>query len=87
MALIKLYADRMTCVSCEPAIKGALSALDGVENVELDLNIGQIHITRSINKFQDLIAALASAGYPAVIDLGGVSPFSHNKSGDSCCCG
>ena len=58
-----------------------------VENVEVDLNIGQTHIARSTNKFQDLIAALASAGYPAVIDLGGVSPFSHNKSGDSCCCG
>ena len=87
MALIKLYADHMTCVSCINQIKSALGSMEGVERVDVDLDIGQIQITRSFSKFQDLIAALALAGFPAVIDLGGISPYIKNRGSDSCCCG
>jgi copper chaperone CopZ len=87
MAQIKLYADNMTCASCVNSIKAALGVMEGVENVEIDLDAGHIRVERSFSKFQDLIASLGEAGFPAVIDLGGISPFTKSSGGNSCCCG
>jgi copper chaperone CopZ len=40
MALIKLYADHMRCVSCINQIKSVLEPMQGVERVDVDLDIG-----------------------------------------------
>lgn len=34
----------MTCGNCEKAVKGALSNLDGVENVAIDLKAGKVDV-------------------------------------------
>ena len=36
------------------SIKSVLEPMDGVERVDIELEIGQIRIARSLNQFQDL---------------------------------
>ena len=54
----------MTCQHCVMAVKKALGYLDGVQNIEVDLNKGEVHLENSKDISSDKIReAIENAGY------------------------
>ncbi len=54
----------MTCEHCVAAVRTEIGALDGVEQVDVDLGSGAVTVTSSIELADaDLTAAVDEAGY------------------------
>ena len=54
----------MTCVHCVAAVRSEIVGLDGVEQVDVDLDSGRVTITSSTDIADDaLAAAVDEAGY------------------------
>jgi copper chaperone CopZ len=81
MSEINLNVSGMTCGSCVKHVTNALKALDGVEDVSVDLATGKVKVTRATVKTDDLIAALIEDGYPAQLDVGAATQV---KQGGGC---
>jgi len=57
----------MTCAHCVGAVSGELSALDGVEAVQVDLGTGAVTVTSAAALPQDQVReAVDEAGYELV---------------------
>ncbi|ASK62804.1 copper-binding protein [Virgibacillus phasianinus] len=58
----------MTCGHCEQAVKGALTALNGVEGVEVHLTAGKVDVTYDDAKvtIAAMRAAIEEQGYDVV---------------------
>ncbi len=63
---VKLAVANMTCVSCVPIVKGALSAVPGVIKVVVSAQTASAVVTFDDQKatVEALIAAVTNAGYP-----------------------
>lgn len=66
---VKLAVANMTCVSCVPIVKGALSAIPGVTKVVVSAPTASATVTFDDQKatVEALIAAVTNAGYPTKI--------------------
>ena len=63
-----LKVDGMSCQNCARKVKDALSGVDGVTAVEIDLDAGEARIRWSASEnLQPLIDALKKAGYPGSV--------------------
>jgi copper chaperone len=95
MEAVELKVDGMTCGSCVNAVSRALSAVPGVETVDvrLETGIATVRGGQVTEQVKALLGALATAGYSAraagatdaqPIDNGSahVSP-----AASGCCCG
>lgn len=61
-----LSVEGMSCNSCVKHVNVALRALEGVQNVEVDLESGQVSVMHDPKlPTQQLLTALDEAGYPA----------------------
>lgn len=59
-----LTVTGMTCEHCVAAVRSEIGALDGVEQVDVDLVSGAVTVTSSIEVADDdLTAAVDEAGY------------------------
>jgi copper chaperone CopZ len=56
----------MTCGHCERAVRDELSAVAGVEAVDVDLESKDVVVTGAGLTTADLVAAIDEAGYEAV---------------------
>ena len=65
MAVTSTYTvTGMTCSHCVQAVTGELSALPGVEEVEIDLTSGAVTVTSELPLTDDEVrAAVDEAGY------------------------
>lgn len=63
---VKLAVANMTCVSCVPIVKGALSAVPGVTKVAVSAEAASATATFDDQKttVEALIKAVTNAGYP-----------------------
>jgi len=86
MAQINLNVSGMTCGSCVKHVKKMLESLEGVSNVNVDLQFGKAYLDRTNDRSDDLISALNEDGYPSSLDMDGSIHVPRKKSG-SCCCG
>ena len=70
-ALAEYEIDKLTCGSCVSNIENALSGLDGVGSVEVNLTSNRGRVTYDPNEIgSDAIAsAITDAGYPASVRL------------------
>jgi copper chaperone CopZ len=59
--------DGMTCAHCQRAVTEEISAVDGVESVDVDLTTGTVIVTaaRPVNRGH-IAAAVDEAGYVVV---------------------
>lgn len=56
--------EGMNCVSCANAVRGAVLALPGVAEAEVDLGGGKVTVTgEAMPDAGDLVRAVAAAGY------------------------
>ena len=53
----------MSCGHCESAVKGKVSAVEGVENVDVDLDTKLVTVTGTNLSDESLRAAIDDAGY------------------------
>lgn len=53
----------MSCGHCESAVKGKVSAVEGVENVDVDLDTKVVTVTGTNLSDESLRAAIDDAGY------------------------
>ena len=67
---INFTVSGMHCGSCEMLIKDELGELSGVSNPEIDFKSGKgsVFLNLGLNKPDDIIKAIANAGYKAIID-------------------
>ncbi len=63
-----LSIEGMHCVSCQERVKRALQQVEGVEYVDIDLDVGRavIHFDSAPARDADLVEAVRQAGYKAV---------------------
>lgn len=66
---VKLAVANMTCVSCVPIVRGALSAVPGVTEAVVSAQTASATVTFDDQKTtaEALIAAVTNAGYPAKV--------------------
>ena len=85
---ILMEVTGMTCGSCVRHVTGALKAVDGVEDVAVDLASGRVAVRgRPGTAPTRLTSALADAGYPARIVEGVASSSAApaRRTGGCCC--
>ena len=58
-----LLVDGMTCSKCEAAVKGALNSVDGVENVNVNLETGEVDVDHNDVDPLVLETAIEEEGY------------------------
>ncbi|WLR53230.1 copper chaperone CopZ [Bacillus tianshenii] len=59
-----LNVKGMTCGHCEKAVRGALSELDGVSNVHVNLETGKVDVEHSDNVTEaQMVEAVEDQGY------------------------
>lgn len=97
MEAVQLSVNGMTCGSCVKAATRALSAVPGVDAVDVRLETGMASVRGQdlAGKVPAMIAALAEAGYEARAAASapgpGLPPMrgcgSGGKAGTGCCCG
>jgi len=65
MKEITLDVTGMSCGHCKASVEGSLNALDGVSNVEVDLDNGKVKVTYDEDKVQQikLREAIEDQGY------------------------
>lgn len=61
-----LSVEGMSCGHCEKAVKGALSSLDGVSSVDVDLASKQVIVEGENLQDDSLKNAIEDAGYDLV---------------------
>lgn len=64
MNSIELQVQGMSCGACVKHVSQALQALEGVDQVSVNLDDGRVSVGGNADA-QSLIAALDAAGYPA----------------------
>ena len=64
---IELTVENIKCNGCMNTIKGAMLKMEGVEEINIDLETEHIHIegNESMDK-ESIVKKLASLGYPEV---------------------
>ncbi len=68
---IVLNVDKATCALCGPIVKGALSKVDGVKNVQIVQGgatasvVATVTFDDALTGVSSLIAATTNAGYPS----------------------
>lgn len=70
----------MTCGACANAVHRALARVPGVVRVEVDLAAGRA-LAQGSARPQDLVAAVAGAGYHADLDTGEGGRASRREAG------
>ncbi len=62
-----LQVDNMTCASCPVIVKKALSSLEGVENVTVDLETKTANVTFDDSKtsLEEITGTTGNAGFPS----------------------
>lgn len=65
MATTTYRVDGMTCDHCVQSVTKEVSAVDGVDAVEVDLTTKLVTITGPDLRGDDLVAAIDEAGYDA----------------------
>lgn len=60
-----LQIEGMHCGSCIRRVNQALAAVDGIQIVEVLLGSARLSTTRDPAPFEQILAALSRAGYPA----------------------
>ncbi|TCT19118.1 copper chaperone [Melghiribacillus thermohalophilus] len=65
---ITLNVQGMSCGHCEKAVRGALTALDGVESVTVHLDSGKVDVTYDESKVtkEKMAEAIEEQGYDVV---------------------
>jgi len=64
MKKVTLNVSGMSCGHCEKAVKGALLAVEGVENVDVELKTGKVEVQAADNiSEQALKDAVEEQGY------------------------
>lgn len=65
METLVLKIGGMTCNHCKMKVEKALRTMDGVENVQVDLNTGQATVSFNSAKLraEDLRTVVSEAGY------------------------
>src|SRR5690606_18572415 len=81
MSSIELDVQEMTCNNCVKHVTEALTAVAGVNGIEVDLGSGRVKVDGQADS-QTLIAALDEAGYPAA-----VASAAKAHDGHTTCCG
>lgn len=67
MATAEYKVNGMTCGHCAAAVEQEVAAIDGVTEVEVDLDAGQLQVTGDAASSTDAIrAAVEEAGYELV---------------------
>ena len=66
---VTLWVTGMTCAACPITIKKALNKVEGVENIEVNLEKKEALVTFDDAKtnVQALLEATKNAGYPSVV--------------------
>ena len=66
-----LIVDGMHCQKCKKKVEDALSAVDGVTSVSVDLDKGKakVELTKDVND-EDLCMAVLDAGFKAKVKHG-----------------
>ena len=71
MAALTLAVTGMTCGHCQAKVAKALSGVEGVYAVDVDLALGMAHVDVADAKSGDrLVAAVQAAGYRATVTAG-----------------
>lgn len=67
---INFIVKGMHCGSCEMLIKDELEELPGVSDAEIDFKSGKgsALLNLTVNKSEDIVKAIANAGYQAIVD-------------------
>lgn len=95
MNSIDLKVSGMTCGSCVSHVRKALSNVEGVQAVEVDLASGHVRVRGEVLPALDvMLHALAAAGYAGAAAQAGESPGSPDAAtnmkpgptGGRCCC-
>lgn len=88
MSIVELNVEGMSCGSCVKHVTEALSTVEGVTKVEVDLQTARVRVSGQDDS-QMLIAVLTQAGYPARLDSPAAESSSLKKSGcgGGGCCG
>ena len=70
-ALAEFQIDKLTCGSCVSNVKAALSGIDGIGDVEVNLtsNRGRVTYDSTAVDSQVIAQAISSAGYPATLRM------------------
>lgn len=64
MAELEFWVDGMSCAHCARAVTAELSALDGVDDVRVDVVSGRVQVTHDAPLLQAVVAqAIHDAGY------------------------
>ncbi len=85
---IVMQVTGMTCGSCVRHVTTAVKAIEGVEEVAVDLASGRVAArVRAGTPAVNLTSALADAGYPArVVEGADLSPNVPARRSTGCCC-
>lgn len=94
MKTIDLEVQGMSCGSCVNHVTQALKPINGVDDVEVDLQSGHVRVSGSLDMAPErLVSVLAAAGYPAKLAGTSASPSPKNWSSAApkngrggCCC-
>lgn len=62
--MLKLSVPDMSCNHCKKTIEETIDALDDAADIEFDMDARTIE-TDAVAKEEDIVAALATAGFPA----------------------
>lgn len=89
MTVTTYKVDGMTCGHCVSTVKGAVGAVRGTKEVEVDLAAGTVTITGTPSD-HDVVRAISQAGY-AVAPVGSGPPADRDlpltEGAGGCCCG
>lgn len=62
-----IKVEGMTCEHCEKAVTGALKELEGVQDVQVDLNTGKVDVSTNKEVSKEAMAdAIEDQGYDVV---------------------
>ena len=86
MSTVYLEVQGMSCGGCVKSVTAALTRLQGVSTVDVDLQSGHVTVSGDLTQGGDpLVLALTAAGYPAKLTSAMTAAPSVKKSGG--CCG
>ncbi|MCH9730440.1 MAG: heavy-metal-associated domain-containing protein [Actinomycetia bacterium] len=89
MTVTTYKVDGMTCGHCVSTVKGAVGAVRGAKEVEVDLAAGTVTITGAPSDHA-VVQAISQAGY-AVVPVGSSPPAGRDlplaAGAGGCCCG
>lgn len=63
-----LQIENLKCGGCAATIKKGILAIDGVENVEVNLEESSVSITSTKNNLKEVKIKLSKLGYPEIGD-------------------